>query len=154
MTCASVVFPSPGGPCSSVCSTGSLRARAASHGDPQLADQRLLPDVLLELLRPQRVVEAILFLPSASPETMRSRGMTTVLAMDMIITSIKPSASAASAFRRRHEQFVKHRPRLNVNAVLINAAELASQCGNHRIEELRGIERPRPCSPVLPSDEL
>ena len=32
------------------------------HRDPQLADQRLLADVLLEALRPQRVVEAILIL--------------------------------------------------------------------------------------------
>ena len=61
MTCASVVLPSPGGPCSRMCSTGSLAPCAASTAILSLSQQRFLPDVLREP-RAQRVVEAVLLL--------------------------------------------------------------------------------------------
>jgi hypothetical protein len=64
-----------------------LPALGRLDGDPKLADHRFLPDVLLELQRPQRVVELLLVVPADAAPTIRSRAMTTVLAMDIITTS-------------------------------------------------------------------
>ena len=57
---ASDVLPRPGGPASSTCSQGSLRARAASRKIDELLLDRLLADELGQPPRAQRAVELLL----------------------------------------------------------------------------------------------